>query len=261
MTQVAPAPKRKAEGAVKKALKRARDTAWRSLPRVIGIVIAVAVLIEATRLIHDFIASQSNDTSWSPAIQATTSLLLVAITAWYVVLTAGLLRVQQAQLDRSSEEPRVRGLKETLDKGANYGNHFQQLQRWLPIRPEDLIDDRALTEFQTDDWDLDDLERTLSIAAPQLPQDIRARCQYLTSLIKDARHDLAWLFEAAEKEKLAAVNENRPATWDMARKQFAGAEQPWLELLRGQAALGLGPTYEELDRVLQSRIDRYSPSF
>jgi hypothetical protein len=184
----------------------------------------------------------------------------MAITAWYVVLTVGLLRVQQAQLNRSSEEPRVRGLKQALDEATNYGNHFEQLRRWLPIKQEDVIDDRALAEFKTDDWDLNDLERTLSIAAPQVPLDIRARCQYLIGLIKRARHDLAWLFEAAEQERLAAVKDGRPATWDQARKQFAGAEQPWLELLRGQAALDLGPAYEELDRVLRSRIDRYMPS-
>jgi len=171
-----------------------------------------------------------------------------------------MLRVQQASLDRSSEEPRVRGLKEVLDEGPDYGNHFEQLQKWLPMRQDDPVDSRATDEFNTDAWHLDDLERTLSVAAPQLPPDIRSRCQHLATLIKQARRDLRWLFEAAERENATALSDARQATWDRARSQFGGEPTQWPELLQGQAARDLGPAYNELHRALQARIDSYSPS-
>jgi hypothetical protein len=228
--------------------------------RALSILCGVTLFLVAVVIVHAFIAAQPpSDTSWSAAIQAATALLLVAITALYVDLTARMVRVQQESLDRSSEEPRVRDLKQALDEGPDYANHFEQLRKWLPIKLEDVVDDREIDEFNTNAWHLDDLARELSVAAPQLPPNIRSNCQHLAELIKQARHDLARLSEAAGQEKLRALREGKDATWDRARDQFGGHLIPWMELLQGQAARDLGPAYKELHRILQARIDSYGP--
>src|SRR5216684_2686643 len=98
-----------------------------------------------------------------------------------------MVALQQTSLNRASEEPIVRTFKKLLEGGPDYANHFAQLQRWLPIKAGDPIDDRALAEFNTDTWNLQDLERNLRIETPQLPAAVRSTCVHLSELIAKAR--------------------------------------------------------------------------
>lgn len=204
---------------------------------MVSIVEGAALFLASVIVLHAVISAQPNtDASWLSAIQAATGLLLVGITAVYVYHTSRSVDLQQSSLKRSSEEPHVRYLKQTLDRGPAFANHFERLRKWLPLKNDELIDDRAVAEFNTDAWHLDDLAQVLAVAAPQLPANIRGSCQHVDELIKQARHDLARLADVAGREKLRAVTDKRDATWDGAREIFAGEPERWQELLDGQGA-------------------------
>ena len=93
-------------------------------PRLTGLVLAGVLFIVGLTWLMQLLIDH-NGKSWIPAIQASSTLTLVFVTAAYVLLTGRMVRVQQSQVRTAAQEATMRELVVLLtttvtDYGSTY---------------------------------------------------------------------------------------------------------------------------------------------
>jgi hypothetical protein len=220
------------------------------------VVTAVAAVVLTTRI--DAFLETAKGTHWGEAIQATSTVLLVAITALYAYYTFRLVKNQEVDIARRGEEPIVRDTVVLV--GYAVESRMYQLVRVFEVDTMQPPDDK-LTDLLDTEW-MDGLHRALTEKVGQLSQMLRTPCQDFMTRCQRARRDTRLLRDALTHESLQATAAGRPFDWANARQYFAGTlrdtlpegERPeWEQLTRGTAV----KEFARAQEVFAKRLDVY----
>lgn len=168
----------------------------------VGVVIAFGILVE-------LLLERGPGTDWSATLQVLSSLILVAITSVYVVLTYRMLQVQQHPVEALRLERQVAAVHELSGRLLEYGEIIDQLAGPYPLRvgvrppPDELV--TSVEEEQV----LRDLVR-LSYVLPGEIGGTASRFAIRSGLLMALSSRIA---VATVREDLESSEQHRPWDW------------------------------------------------
>jgi hypothetical protein len=213
---------------------------------VIAIGLALAVFVGLTYGIDRFLDAE-NGRNWAAAIQASSTVVLVAITALYAVYTRQLVKAQQIDTRRRDEVPvaqRLLARVGTLDVDSL----MLHLSRSFPLDQNVPADPKVVEVLQAP-W-LEGLRADISSLTPVLPQALSEVGQSYLAACVGASRQTRLLSTSIRDELDRCKTDNRPFEWARARQQFSnlrealpeGERSEWEECIRGD---GVGKLREQ----------------
>jgi hypothetical protein len=223
---------------------------WKVAVLIVGLV---AALVGGVIGLHALF-KESN--AWAPAVQASSTIVLVAITGAYAYLTHGLVVAQRTGPRRATHETALGDLSQFL---ARHNEAVWTASRLFPVdteaRPPMIPDVTASRDA------LHDVRDGLLERVAVLPESLRGAALGTAAHVLQAETELQTLAAALLEETEAGLAAKRSWTWRGAERAHKASNDPeraelWPDVLRGRWTKTAEERWEGLtgavDRVLTS---------
>lgn len=212
----------------------------------LGGVLSVGVVVAASLVLHEAAPQLVG------AVQAATTLCLVLITGVYAYLTYRLVAAQENYVRRQSHEKAAAELSALVArdrvKAERVGRHFP-----LQLPPGEPLDDRVFDHVK----DLAAFANGLSALYLLLPVELAIHCLVAARDAGHAVSSLSTLEFAMLKERLEAMENDRPFDWGNVRNFYDESRAQdltypdWAELLAGEVVKDAMSALDDLEKELR----------
>jgi hypothetical protein len=188
-------------------------------------------------------------------VQAGSTVVLVAITGWYAVLTRRLLGTQRDAPRRAAQEQELRKLNEFVSR-----NHqaIWTASSYFPVDTAKESPPMLLDIFGSRDALKDVRNGLLEFFA--LPRDVAAPVVGAAAHVLDAEEELHALGAAMTEETEAALATERRWTWSGAEAAHVAAgndperREPWSDILQGRKMKAAAQRWEQLSDAVHGEL-------
>jgi hypothetical protein len=195
----------------------------------LGVTIIVVALASLATIGLRTLLKSSPD-AWASAIVAVATVVLVAVTSWYVYLTSGLLQAQRLGPRAAAWEESLRKLQQVM---GQYQPSMTEMSEYT-LDTSDWPDDRTLEALLSQVEQLTTISEHLLGFYGLLPIDFVSQLIEVGRYFAIAAGETRKLWQALADELLRALTEKptRLPTWTGAQKSYGTSnEEPWDETL------------------------------